>query len=66
VSDDDREYIPLTDEEKLQIVPEMAHRASVLFKLYRLDMIREPHNNQELAVWRHVQDMFATGDEGAE
>ena len=63
MSDDDRECIPLTDEERLQLVPEMAYRTSLLFKLYRLSMIREPLNNQELAVWRLVQDMFAARDE---
>jgi hypothetical protein len=60
----DREPIPLTDEEKLEIVPALAYRASILFKLHKLGMIREPTNNQELAVWRQIEELwFPSEDE---
>jgi hypothetical protein len=62
MADVDRTPIPLTDEEQLELVPALAYRASVLFKLYKLSMIREPSNNQELAVWRQLEELWFPTD----
>ncbi|MGA8726647.1 MAG: hypothetical protein WB565_16560 [Acidimicrobiales bacterium] len=57
---EDRELTPLTDEEKLKIMPEIAHRAALLYKLYQLDMIREPTNNLEQAVRHQVEELWSS------
>jgi hypothetical protein len=57
---DPDDLVPLTDEEKLLVAPELARRAGTLFALARLDMIRGPRNAEELRVWSQLREYFPT------
>jgi hypothetical protein len=55
---DPNDLVPLTDDEKLMVVPELGRRAATLFALARLDMIRDARNADEERVWGQLREYF--------
>jgi hypothetical protein len=55
---DPERFRPLSDAEKAELAPDLAYRASVLFRLVSAGMIRWPHSDEERSLAMELAELY--------